>query len=184
MGQTGVLPPLVAAWGAPVAFAAGAITILLYAGGHERAVPSEIVAGRGRAPAGALHPRAHAAERRRSQLDRAPDVRAARGALAQAQPLLRARRRAVLAAPHATAATSAGSAPRSTTWRRPTRPIPAGYFGMIAARGRPGGVRRPVRRRRGLAARARPHPRARARSTSRSTRRSACSSTASTPRRW
>ena len=33
MGQTGVLPPLVAAWGAPVGFAAGAISILLYAEG-------------------------------------------------------------------------------------------------------------------------------------------------------
>ena len=33
MGSTGVLPPLAAAWGAPVAFAAGAITILLYAEG-------------------------------------------------------------------------------------------------------------------------------------------------------
>ena len=33
MGQTGVLPPLVAAWGAPVAFAAGAISVLLYAEG-------------------------------------------------------------------------------------------------------------------------------------------------------
>jgi lipopolysaccharide export system permease protein len=33
MGQTGVLPPLVAAWGAPVAFAAGAVSILLYAEG-------------------------------------------------------------------------------------------------------------------------------------------------------
>ncbi len=33
MGQAGVLPPLAAAWGAPVAFAAGAITILLYAEG-------------------------------------------------------------------------------------------------------------------------------------------------------
>jgi len=33
MGSTGVLPPLVAAWGAPVVFAAGAITILLYAEG-------------------------------------------------------------------------------------------------------------------------------------------------------
>jgi lipopolysaccharide export system permease protein len=33
MGSTGILPPLVAAWGAPVAFAAGAITILLYAEG-------------------------------------------------------------------------------------------------------------------------------------------------------
>jgi lipopolysaccharide export system permease protein len=33
MGQTGVLPPLAAAWGAPVAFAAGAVTILLYAEG-------------------------------------------------------------------------------------------------------------------------------------------------------
>jgi lipopolysaccharide export system permease protein len=31
MGETGVLPPVVAAWGAPVAFAAGAFTILLYA---------------------------------------------------------------------------------------------------------------------------------------------------------
>ena len=33
MGQTGVLPPLVAAWGAPVGFAAGAVSILLYAEG-------------------------------------------------------------------------------------------------------------------------------------------------------
>jgi lipopolysaccharide export system permease protein len=33
MGSTGVLPPLVAAWGAPIAFAAGAITVLLYAEG-------------------------------------------------------------------------------------------------------------------------------------------------------
>jgi lipopolysaccharide export system permease protein len=33
MGSTGILPPLVAAWGAPVAFAAGAISILLYAEG-------------------------------------------------------------------------------------------------------------------------------------------------------
>lgn len=33
MGQAGVLPPLAAAWGAPVAFAAGAVTILLYAEG-------------------------------------------------------------------------------------------------------------------------------------------------------
>ncbi len=33
MGQTGVLPPAVAAWGAPVAFAAGAVSILLYAEG-------------------------------------------------------------------------------------------------------------------------------------------------------
>ena len=33
MGSTGVLPPLAAAWGAPVVFAAGAITILLYADG-------------------------------------------------------------------------------------------------------------------------------------------------------
>ncbi|MGH6986961.1 MAG: LptF/LptG family permease [Caulobacteraceae bacterium] len=33
MGQVGTLPPLVAAWGAPVAFAAGAISILLYAEG-------------------------------------------------------------------------------------------------------------------------------------------------------
>lgn len=33
MGQTGVLPPLIAAWGAPVAFAAGAVTVLLYAEG-------------------------------------------------------------------------------------------------------------------------------------------------------
>jgi lipopolysaccharide export system permease protein len=31
MGETGVLPPVVAAWGAPVAFAAGAISIMLYA---------------------------------------------------------------------------------------------------------------------------------------------------------
>ncbi|MHB8527996.1 MAG: LptF/LptG family permease [Caulobacteraceae bacterium] len=33
MGQVGTLPPLVAAWGAPVAFAAGAVSILLYAEG-------------------------------------------------------------------------------------------------------------------------------------------------------
>jgi lipopolysaccharide export system permease protein len=33
MGQGGVLPPLVAAWGAPVVFAAGAVSILLYAEG-------------------------------------------------------------------------------------------------------------------------------------------------------
>ena len=33
MGQTGVLPPLAAAWGAPVAFAAAAVSILLYAEG-------------------------------------------------------------------------------------------------------------------------------------------------------
>ncbi len=33
MGQTGVLPPLVAAWGAPVGFAAGAVSLLLYAEG-------------------------------------------------------------------------------------------------------------------------------------------------------
>ncbi len=33
MGSTGILPPLAAAWGAPVAFAAGAVTILLYAEG-------------------------------------------------------------------------------------------------------------------------------------------------------
>jgi lipopolysaccharide export system permease protein len=33
MGETGVLPPLVAAWGAPVVFAAGAVSILLYAEG-------------------------------------------------------------------------------------------------------------------------------------------------------
>jgi lipopolysaccharide export system permease protein len=33
MGQTGVLPPLAAAWGAPVAFAAGAVSLLLYAEG-------------------------------------------------------------------------------------------------------------------------------------------------------
>ena len=33
MGQTGVLPPLAAAWGAPVAFAAGAISVLLFAEG-------------------------------------------------------------------------------------------------------------------------------------------------------
>jgi lipopolysaccharide export system permease protein len=33
MGQTGVLPPLAAAWGAPVAFAAGAISLMLYAEG-------------------------------------------------------------------------------------------------------------------------------------------------------
>jgi lipopolysaccharide export system permease protein len=31
LGQTGVLPPPLAAWGAPVAFACGAITVLLYA---------------------------------------------------------------------------------------------------------------------------------------------------------
>ena len=33
MGSTGILPPLAAAWGAPVAFAAGATTVLLYAEG-------------------------------------------------------------------------------------------------------------------------------------------------------
>ena len=33
MGQTGVLPPAVAAWGAPVAFGCGALSILLYAEG-------------------------------------------------------------------------------------------------------------------------------------------------------
>ena len=33
MGQTGVLPPLIAAWAAPVAFAAGAVSLLLYAEG-------------------------------------------------------------------------------------------------------------------------------------------------------
>ncbi len=33
MGSTGILPPLAAAWGAPVAFAAGAISILLYSEG-------------------------------------------------------------------------------------------------------------------------------------------------------
>ncbi len=33
MGQTGSLPPFMAAWGAPMAFAAGAISILLYAEG-------------------------------------------------------------------------------------------------------------------------------------------------------
>jgi lipopolysaccharide export system permease protein len=33
MGQTGVLPPWAAAWGAPAAFAAGAVTFLLYAEG-------------------------------------------------------------------------------------------------------------------------------------------------------
>jgi lipopolysaccharide export system permease protein len=33
MGQTGVLPPLAAAWGAPVVFAAGAASLLLYAEG-------------------------------------------------------------------------------------------------------------------------------------------------------
>jgi lipopolysaccharide export system permease protein len=33
MGQTGVLPPLAAAWGAPVAFAAGAVSLMLYAEG-------------------------------------------------------------------------------------------------------------------------------------------------------
>ncbi|HEY5290069.1 MAG TPA: LPS export ABC transporter permease LptG, partial [Caulobacteraceae bacterium] len=33
MGETGVLPPWAAAWGAPVAFAAGAVSFLLYAEG-------------------------------------------------------------------------------------------------------------------------------------------------------
>jgi lipopolysaccharide export system permease protein len=33
LGQTGVLPPALAAWGAPVAFACGAVSILLYAEG-------------------------------------------------------------------------------------------------------------------------------------------------------
>ena len=33
MGSTGTLPPIAAAWGAPIAFAAGAVTILLYAEG-------------------------------------------------------------------------------------------------------------------------------------------------------
>ncbi len=33
MGQTGVLPPIVAAWGAPIGFAAGAVSLLLYAEG-------------------------------------------------------------------------------------------------------------------------------------------------------
>ncbi len=33
MGQVGTLPPLLAAWGAPVGFAAGAVSILLYAEG-------------------------------------------------------------------------------------------------------------------------------------------------------
>ena len=33
LGQTGVLPPWAAAWGAPVAFAAAAISYLLYAEG-------------------------------------------------------------------------------------------------------------------------------------------------------
>ena len=33
MGSTGILPPLIAAWGAPVAFAAGAISVLLYSEG-------------------------------------------------------------------------------------------------------------------------------------------------------
>lgn len=33
MGSTGILPPLAAAWGAPVAFAAGAISVLLYVEG-------------------------------------------------------------------------------------------------------------------------------------------------------
>jgi len=33
MGSTGVLPPLAAAWGAPLAFAAGAVSVLLYAEG-------------------------------------------------------------------------------------------------------------------------------------------------------
>jgi lipopolysaccharide export system permease protein len=31
MGQTGALPPILAAWGAPLVFAAGAVTVLLYA---------------------------------------------------------------------------------------------------------------------------------------------------------
>ena len=30
LGQTGVLPPALAAWGAPIAFACGAISVLLY----------------------------------------------------------------------------------------------------------------------------------------------------------
>ena len=33
MGSAGILPPILAAWGAPVAFAAGAVSILLYAEG-------------------------------------------------------------------------------------------------------------------------------------------------------
>jgi len=33
MGQTGVLPPLAAAWGAPIGFTAGAVSVLLYAEG-------------------------------------------------------------------------------------------------------------------------------------------------------
>ncbi len=33
MGATGILPPLAAAWGAPVAFAAGAVSVLLYVEG-------------------------------------------------------------------------------------------------------------------------------------------------------
>jgi lipopolysaccharide export system permease protein len=33
MGSTGILPPLAAAWGAPVAFAAGAVTVLLFSEG-------------------------------------------------------------------------------------------------------------------------------------------------------
>jgi lipopolysaccharide export system permease protein len=33
MGSTGILPPLAAAWGAPVVFAAGAVTLLLYSEG-------------------------------------------------------------------------------------------------------------------------------------------------------
>ncbi|MEO8114993.1 MAG: LptF/LptG family permease, partial [Phenylobacterium sp.] len=33
LGQAGVLPPILAAWGAPVAFACGAVTVLLYAEG-------------------------------------------------------------------------------------------------------------------------------------------------------
>lgn len=33
MGQTGVLPPIAAAWGAPIAFAAGAVSLMLYAEG-------------------------------------------------------------------------------------------------------------------------------------------------------
>jgi lipopolysaccharide export system permease protein len=33
MGSAGILPPLAAAWGAPVAFAAGAVSVLLYAEG-------------------------------------------------------------------------------------------------------------------------------------------------------
>ena len=33
LGQAGVLPPPLAAWGAPIAFACGAVTVLLYAEG-------------------------------------------------------------------------------------------------------------------------------------------------------